>query len=281
MTVNAHAPAASAAAETERSVADLPILPPEIIEVIFSFAGVEICAAFRHLPALRKLLSRYARSGKHSLNYQRDMFRTLIDCHWSAGMQALVDANLAVPFRDSGSAEEYIKRGYKVDIKDPKLVQYVMPVAAQYGRLDLVQELDAINPSVLRESSEAWDPLGTAAYWGQGQVFRWIYERHPQAIDWYVVLDLARHGHADLVEELVNNGHAIQPDGNYMDREEWWDKAGEVAATQDARVYRALLHFWPYFSMMAVVARDASSILLETLQWAIRHDNPSPDVAVF
>ncbi|KAL7748060.1 hypothetical protein RI367_006606 [Sorochytrium milnesiophthora] len=74
-------------------------MPPEIVEEVLVFAGVDACAAVRHLPALRRLLTRYVRSANYSSVFEQAALKTLLDCRWSAGVQAMVKADIGYPFQ--------------------------------------------------------------------------------------------------------------------------------------------------------------------------------------
>ncbi|KAL7748677.1 hypothetical protein RI367_005830 [Sorochytrium milnesiophthora] len=80
-------------ASTERSILELPRLPPELLEEVLVHAGVDACAALRNLPALRRVLAAYVLAGNYTDDCEEAMLKTLVDCRWSAGVQAMIDAN--------------------------------------------------------------------------------------------------------------------------------------------------------------------------------------------
>ncbi|KAL7752105.1 hypothetical protein RI367_002635 [Sorochytrium milnesiophthora] len=69
-------------------------LPPELIDLILSFAGFDVCAAARHLPYLRNLLRDYTTRGNYSIVYERRLLKKLLDAGWSAGVQLYFDHDL-------------------------------------------------------------------------------------------------------------------------------------------------------------------------------------------
>ncbi|KAL7746123.1 Canalicular multispecific organic anion transporter 2 [Sorochytrium milnesiophthora] len=85
-------------ASTEHSALNLARLPPELVEEILVHAGVDACAALRHLPALRRVLADYVRAGNYTNDCEKAMLKMLVDCHWSAGVQAMIDADIRYPF---------------------------------------------------------------------------------------------------------------------------------------------------------------------------------------
>ncbi|KAL7751841.1 hypothetical protein RI367_002841 [Sorochytrium milnesiophthora] len=82
----------------ERKVATLPRLPPELVEEILVHAGVDACVALRHLSALRRVLAAYVHAGNYTSDCEKAMLKTLVGCHWSAGVQAMIDADIRHPF---------------------------------------------------------------------------------------------------------------------------------------------------------------------------------------
>ncbi|KAL7750313.1 hypothetical protein RI367_004085 [Sorochytrium milnesiophthora] len=82
----------------ERNVATLPRLPPELVEEVLVHAGVDACAALRHLPALRRVLADYVRAGNYTNDCEKAMLKILVDCRWSDGVQAMIDAGIRHPF---------------------------------------------------------------------------------------------------------------------------------------------------------------------------------------
>ncbi|KAL7753181.1 hypothetical protein RI367_000956 [Sorochytrium milnesiophthora] len=85
-------------ASTERSILELPRLPPELVEEILVHAGVDACAALGHLPALRRTLTAYVHAGNYTDANEQGLLKTLVDCRWSAGVQAMIDADIRYPF---------------------------------------------------------------------------------------------------------------------------------------------------------------------------------------
>ncbi|KAL7748209.1 hypothetical protein RI367_006395 [Sorochytrium milnesiophthora] len=85
-------------ASTARSTLTLSRLPPELVEEIVVHVGVDACAALRHLPALRRVLAAYVRAGNYTDDCEKAMLKTLVDCRWSAGVQAMIDADIRHPF---------------------------------------------------------------------------------------------------------------------------------------------------------------------------------------
>ncbi|KAL7746597.1 hypothetical protein RI367_007997 [Sorochytrium milnesiophthora] len=85
-------------ASTDRSILELPRLPPELLEEVLVHAGVDACAALRHLPALRRVLAAYVHAGNYTDDCEKAMLKTLVGCRWSAGVQAMIDADIRYPF---------------------------------------------------------------------------------------------------------------------------------------------------------------------------------------
>ncbi|KAL7751953.1 hypothetical protein RI367_002477 [Sorochytrium milnesiophthora] len=371
-------------AGTERSVLTLARLPPELIEEILVHAGVHACAALRNLRALRLTLAAYVRAGNYSDSHEQAILKTLVDCRWSAGVQAMIDADIRRPFcrvveldwsgivlpvssirklylwrfvairrdiagellavlthnriiagmdcndllrwgvrqvpRFAGQiSSQYIKHGRNLDqlrtlhqelgvyFNERSLAKTLLPLAAQHGRLDLVQALDGINPEVLQEHSGfiklaaeyghlpvvqyaygrllpamPLQVLEVAMRRGHEDVARWLYERRPQAVDWRAVLGIAEKGHVELLQHLHSNRHILHVEPEYSEDRGWRDSASAIAASaQDIRVPLALRQFKPAFSVTGAVVRDASRAFLPTLQHVIRNESSTPDLRVF
>ncbi|KAL7749290.1 hypothetical protein RI367_005442 [Sorochytrium milnesiophthora] len=288
---------------TDHSALNLARLPLELVEEVLVHAGIDACAALRHLRALRRVLADYVRAGNCTKDCEKAMLKILVDCRWSDGVQAMIDADIRYPFcRDaegldwsgivlpasfirklyrwcfaasyrldeprellsiltynrinagadcadllqrgvqqvpafvSELSSQYIKHGRNLEhlramhqelgvyLSERNLAKTLLPLAAQHGRLDLVQTLDGINPEVLQEHS---DIIKLAAEYGHLQVVqyaysrllpalpqevlevamrhrhepvsRWLYERSPQTISWGAALSLIRGGHIDLL----------------------------------------------------------------------------------
>ncbi|KAL7749754.1 hypothetical protein RI367_004984 [Sorochytrium milnesiophthora] len=370
-------------ASTERSILELPRLPPELLEEVLVHAGVDACAALRHLPALRRTLTAYVRAGNYTDDCEKAMLETLVGCRWSAGVQAMIDADIRHPFcratklnwsgivlpvssirrlylwclaanrRDdapellsvliynrinagadcadllqwgvqqvpgflSELSSQYIKHGRNLDqlrtlhqelgvyLSERNLAKTLLPLAAEHGRLDLVQALDSINPKVLQEHSDIIklaaesghlpivqyahgrllcacprQVLEVAMQEGHEQVARWLYERNPQVVGWHEALDLARSGHIELLQHLQDNGH-VDDNLRRDPLNQWHEIASVVAAeTKDTRVLQILKQFKPAFSIIDAFARNASRAYLPTLQHIIRSESPTPDPQVF
>ncbi|KAL7750117.1 Canalicular multispecific organic anion transporter 1 [Sorochytrium milnesiophthora] len=372
-------------ASTRHSALKLVRLPPELVEEVLVHAGVDACAALRHLPALRRVLAAYVRTGNYTNDCEKAMLKILVDCRWSDGVQAMIDADIRHPFcrdaegldwsgivlpvssiqkvylwntvanqRDeapdlhfiltynrinagadcadllqwgvqqvpafvSELSSQYIKRGRNLDqlrtlhqelgvyLHERDLAKTLLPLAAQHGRLDLVQELDYINPKVLQEHVK---PIQLAVLGGQLQVVqyaysrllpacpqevlevamrhrhepvsRWLYERSPQTISWGAALSLVRGGHIDLLQQLQSNRHIGFVEPHYTDEMERRNSAGaEAVAAKDVRVLQVLKQLDPQFSTLNAVARNASRACLPTLQHAIRNESPTPNPRVF
>ncbi|KAL7746875.1 hypothetical protein RI367_007811 [Sorochytrium milnesiophthora] len=374
-------------ANTQHSALNLPRLPPELVEEILVHAGVDACAALRNLRALRHVLADYVRVGNYTNDCEKAMLKTLVDCHWSEGVQAMIDADIRYPFcraaeelnwggivlpassirrlylwwfadhwlddalvllsimtynRINAGADcadllqwgvqqvpvfvselssQYIKRGRNLDqlramhqelgvyLHERDLAKTLLPLAAQHGRLELVQALDGINPEVLQEHS---DIIKLAAEYGHLQVVqyahdrflpilpprvlevamrrghecvaRWLYERRPQAVGWCTALGLARGGHIELLQQLHTNDHIQYTDLLAAGADEWRKTACLAAdVSGDAWIFRfftQLVHR-PGFSIIAAVAQNASRTFLPTLQHIIRTESPTPNLQVF
>ncbi|KAL7747559.1 hypothetical protein RI367_007000 [Sorochytrium milnesiophthora] len=368
----------------ERSIVTLPRLPPELVEMILVYAGVAACAALCNMRVLRRVLAAYVRAGNYSNDREKAMLEALVDCHWSAGVQAMIDADIRHPFcraaeldwsgivlpvssirrlylwclaanrRDhapellsiltynrikagadcsdllqwgaqqvpdflSELSSQYIKHGRNLDqlralhqglgvyLHERDLARTLLPIAAQHGRLELVQALNGINPEILQEHSKAIQlaaenghldvvqythpqlqsavpvqVLEAALLHGHEQVARWLYERCPLAVSWRAALGLAHGGHVDLLELLQSNRHIhpIEPDRYW--RSQWQDSSSPIAAAaQDARVLQILKHIEPEFSVIDAFGGSAARIYLPTLQHVIRNESPTPDLQVF
>ncbi|KAL7746944.1 Multidrug resistance-associated protein 1 [Sorochytrium milnesiophthora] len=372
-------------ASTRHSAFNLAELPPELVEEVLVHAGVDACAALRHLPALRRVLAAYVRAGDYTNDCEKAMLKVLVDCCWSDGVQAMIDVDIRHPF--SGIAEldwsgivlpvssiqkvyrwcfaasyrldeprellsiltynrinagadcadllpwgvqqvpafvselssQYIKRGRNLDqlrtlhqelgvyLSERHLAKTLLPLAAQHGRLDLVQALDGIKPELLQEHS---DVIRLAAENGHLQVVqyaysrllpalpqevlevamrhrhepvsRWLYEPSPQTISWGAALSLVRGGHIDLLQQLQSNRHIESVEPHYTDEMERRNRAGtEAVAAKDVRLLQVLKQLDPQFSTLNAVARNASRVFLPTLQHVIRNESPTPNSRVF
>ncbi|KAL7747586.1 erg24, C-14 sterol reductase [Sorochytrium milnesiophthora] len=353
-------------ASTEHTAFKIARLPPELVEEVLVHAGVDACAALRHLPALRRLFAAHVRAGNYSDDCEEAMLKTLVGRRWSAGVQVMIDADVRAPFgftaeldwsgividiaiellaaltynrADAGAdcadllqwgvqhvpsfvgeiSSQYIKHGHTLDqlralhqemgvyLYERDLAKMLLPLAAQHGRLDLVQVLDGIAPEVLQEHSTAIKlaaefghlqvvqyaysrllpvlprkTLEVAMQLGHKRVATWLYERHPQEVGWLVALGLARHGHVELLQQLHANQHIEFVDHRGSGRAQWRIRAGAVAAVvQDPRVLQVLKQIDPAFSIFGAVARNASSTFLQTLQHVIRSESPTPNLQVF
>ncbi|KAL7748393.1 hypothetical protein RI367_006355, partial [Sorochytrium milnesiophthora] len=349
---------------TEDRVLNLPRLPPELVEEILVYAGVDACAPLRHLRALRRVLATYVLAGDYSNDCEKAMLKMLVDCRWSDGVQAMIDADIRYPFcRDaegldwggivlpvssiqkvylwcfaasyrldeprellsiltynrinagadctdllqwgvqqvpgflSELSSQYIKHGRNLDqlrtlhqevgvyLHERNLAKTLLPLAAQHGRLDLVQALDGINPEVLQEHSDIiklTEVLEVAMCHRHEPVSRWIYERSPQTISWGAALCLVRGGHIDLLQQLQSNRHIESVEPHYTDEMERRNRAGaEAVATKDVRVLQVLKQLDPQFSTLNAVARNASRVFLPTLQHVIRNESPTPNPRAF
>ncbi|KAL7747982.1 hypothetical protein RI367_006730, partial [Sorochytrium milnesiophthora] len=322
-------------ASTASSNLTLPGLPPELVEEIVVHVGVDACAALRHLPALRRVLAAYVHAGNYTNDCEKAMLKTLVDCHWSAGVQATIDADIRHPFsriveldwngivlpvssiqkvylwclaansyRDRHARElasiltyaritagascpellrwgvrqvpdfarnlssQYIKHGRNLDqlramyqelgvyLHERDLAKSLLPLAARYGRLDLVQALDGINPEVLQEHSEI---LKLAAQHGHLQVVQYAFSRFLPALP-QEVLEIAMRYSVDRYHEIAS---------------------AVAAETKNARVIQILKQFNSAFSVTDAVARDASRAYLPTLQQVIRTEQSTTDARVF
>ncbi|KAL7753175.1 hypothetical protein RI367_001629 [Sorochytrium milnesiophthora] len=365
---------------TEDRVLNLPRLPPELVDEVLVHAGVDACAVLRNL---RELAS-YVHAGNYTDDCEQAMLKTLADCRWSAGVQAMIDADIRHPFyrvaeldwsgivlpvssirrlylwclaagrRDiarellavlmysrinagadcadllqwgvqqvpsflSELSSQYIKHGRNLEhlramhqelgvyLHERDLAKTLLPLAAQHGRLELVQTLDLINPKVLQEHS---DIIKLAAEYGHLQVVqyaysrllpalpqevlevamrrghecvaRWLYEQSPQTISWGAALSFVRGGHIDLLQQLQSNRHIESVEPHYTDEMERRNRAGaEAVATKDVRVLQVLKQLDPQFSFLNAVARNASRVFLPTLQHVIRNESPTPNPRVF
>ncbi|KAL7749857.1 hypothetical protein RI367_004733 [Sorochytrium milnesiophthora] len=371
-------------ASTQHRALNLARLPPELVEEIAVHAGVDACAALRNLRALCLTLAAYVRAGNYSDSHEQAMLKTLVDCHWSAGVQAMIDADIRHPFsriveldwngivlpassirklylwcfaagrRDiarellavltynrinagadcnkllqwgvqqvphfaSNLSSQYIKHDRNLDqlramhqelgvyLHERSLAKTLLPLAAQHGRLELVQTLDLIAPEVLQEHSDVitlaaenghlqvvqyaysrllsappQKVLENAMEQGHERVARWLYERCPQAIGWRAFLGMTGGGHVDLLQQLQSNKHIREVESDEWEQDEWWNRAGAVAVeAEDAWVRQTVRQIDPTFSAIGAVARTASRVPLTTLQHIIRTESPTPNPQVF
>ncbi|KAL7746687.1 hypothetical protein RI367_007966 [Sorochytrium milnesiophthora] len=370
-------------ASTQHSALNLGRLPPELVEEIVLHVGVKACAALRDLRALHRVLAAYVHAGNYTNDCEKAMFKALVDCRWSHGVQAMIDAGIRQPF---GRAEEldwsgivlpissiqmvygwgiadgsfaardllsiltynyvnagadstdllqwgakqvldfvdmlssqYIKRDCSLEqlralhqrigvcLHERDFAKTLLPLAALHGRLDLVQALDGVIPEVMQERSATLRHAATGGHLqvvqyahsrlqsalsrqivdvamesGHEGVARWLYERHPQAVNWRAALGLARNGHVELLQLLQDNGHIPHVDLHAWWRNEWSESAGVVAAAaEDARVLQVLRQIDPAFSVLDAFIRNASRAFLPTLQHVIRNESPTPNPQVF
>ncbi|KAL7748522.1 hypothetical protein RI367_006217 [Sorochytrium milnesiophthora] len=344
-------------ASTASTTFTLPRLPPELVEEIVVHVGVDACAALRHLPALRRVLAAYVHASNYTNDCEKAMLKVLVDCRWSEGVQAMIDADIRHPFsrvveldwngivlpvssiqkvylwclaansyRDRHARElasiltyariaagascpellrwgvrqvpdfarnlssQYIKHGRNLDqlramhqelgvyLHERDLAKSLLPLAARYGRLDLVQALDGINPEVLQEHSEI---LKLAAQHGHLQVVQYAFGQFLPALPQEVLEIAMRDGHIELLQQLQDNGHMKGNLCSYsVDR--YHEIASAVAAeTKIARVIQILKQFNSAFSVTDAVARDASRAYLPTLQQVIRTEQSTTDARVF
>ncbi|KAL7749432.1 hypothetical protein RI367_005303, partial [Sorochytrium milnesiophthora] len=369
-------------ASTQHRALNLARLPPELVEEIAVHAGVDACAALRHLRALCLTLTAYVRAGNYSDSHEQAMLKTLVDCHWSAGVQAMIDADIRHPFsriveldwngivlpassirkvylwcfaagrRDiarellavltynrinagadcadllqwgvrqvphfaSNLSSQYIKHDRNLDqlramhqelgvyLYERSLAKTLLPLAAQHGRLELVQTLDLINPEVLQEHSDVitlaaenghlqivqyaysrllpalpQEVLEIAMEQGHERVARWLYGRCPQAIGWRAFLGMAENGHIELWQQV--HGHLQYTTPRYSERDEWWNRADAiVVVSEDAWVRQTVRQIDPTFSAIDAVARYASRASLPALQHAIQDESSTPNPQVF
>ncbi|KAL7747481.1 Canalicular multispecific organic anion transporter 2 [Sorochytrium milnesiophthora] len=319
---------------TEHRVLNLAELPPELVEEVLVHAGVDALRAGNAQDAVAELdwggivlpvssiqkvyLWCFAATRRDDapellsvLTYNR--INAGADCadllQW--GVQQ-------VPAFVSELSSQYIKHDRNLDqlramhqelgvyLSERNLAKTLLPLAAQHGRLDLVQALDGINPEVLQEHS---DIIKLAAEYGHLQVVqyaysrllpalpqevlevamrhrhepvsRWLYERCPQTISWGAALSLVRGGHIDLLQQLQSNRHIESVEPHYTDEMERRNRAGaEAVATKDVRVLPVLKQLDPQFSFLNAVARNASRVFLPTLQHVIRIESPTPNSRV-
>ncbi|KAL7752378.1 hypothetical protein RI367_001912 [Sorochytrium milnesiophthora] len=112
----------------------------DLVEEVLVHAGVDACAALRHLPALRRVLAAYVLAGDYTDDCEKAMLKVLVDCRWSDGVQAMIDADIRHPFcRD---AERLDWGGIVLPVSSIQKV-YLWYFAASY-RLDEPRELLSI-----------------------------------------------------------------------------------------------------------------------------------------
>ncbi|KAL7746336.1 hypothetical protein RI367_008344 [Sorochytrium milnesiophthora] len=300
-------------ASTERSILELPSQPPELVEEILVHAGVDACAALRHLPALRRTLTAYVRAGNYTDNCEKAMLKTLVDCRWSAGVQAMIDADIRHPFC----------RAAELDWSD-----IVLPVSsirrlylwclAANRRDDAPELLSILTYNRINAGADCADLL----QWGVQQVPGFLselssqYIKHGRNLDQLralhqelgvylsernlaktLLLLAAQHGNLDLVQALDSiNPEVLQEhsgiiklaaESGYLpivqaSLNQWHEIASAVAAeTKDTRVLQILKQFKPELSIIDAFARNASRAYLPTLQHIIRSESPTPDPQVF
>ncbi|KAL7748676.1 hypothetical protein RI367_005829 [Sorochytrium milnesiophthora] len=194
-----------------------------------------------------------------------------------------------------------------VYLNERNLAKTLLPLAARYGHLDLVQALDLIHPEVLQEHSDVIrlaaekghlqvvqyaysrllpalppDVLDDAMEHGHGQVALWLYERRSQAIPWSAALGLAVKGHVELLRQLQRDKHIREVEPGVQEQEEWRDRAGKAAVeAEDIQLLHLFKHFKPELTIIDAFARNASRAYLPTLQHIIRSESPTPDPRVF
>ncbi|KAL7749894.1 hypothetical protein RI367_004770 [Sorochytrium milnesiophthora] len=328
-------------ANTQHRALNLARLPPELVEEIAVHAGVDACAALRHLRALCLTLAAYVRAGNYSDSHEQAMLKTLVDCHWSAGVQAMIDADIRHPFcrvagldwngivlpassirkvylwcfaasrRDvarellavlsfnrinagadcadllqwgiqqvphfaSSLSSQYIKHGRNLDqlramhqelgvyLYERSLAKTLLPLAAQHGRLELVQTLDLINPEVLQEHS---DVIKLAAENGHLQVVQ-VMNELPAGFTG-VVHKQSAGAHFSAWLRMVTLSFGSKFTDTFM------------VVSEDAWVRQTVRQIDPTFSAIDAVARYASRASLPALQHAIQDESSTPNPQVF
>ncbi|KAL7749296.1 hypothetical protein RI367_005166 [Sorochytrium milnesiophthora] len=178
-------------ASTEHSALNLAELPPELVEEVLVHAGVDACAALRHLPALRRVLADYVRAGNYTNDCEKAMLKILVDCRWSLGVQAMIDADIRCPFcRD---AEGLDWSGIVLPVSSIQKV-YLWCFAASY-RLDEPRELLSILTYIrINAGADCADLL----QWGVQQVPAFVSELSSQYIKRGRNLDQLRTLHQEL-----------------------------------------------------------------------------------
>ncbi|KAL7749184.1 hypothetical protein RI367_005335 [Sorochytrium milnesiophthora] len=321
-------------------------LPPELVDLILSFAGIDVCIAVRHLPCLRDLLVDYTKRGDFSIVLERRLLQALLDAGWSAGVRLYIDHDLldslgndgnfrranyfedeppvcwdrvtlpvatleklesftddgVVPFDvltynlfASGASGDralkwmsahvaelggqLIKRSASIEYlrkvcqlvntytDDRQLAETFIPCAARHGRRDLVVFWDGLYPellldddTVLRQAVKGGhldivqyvyerQPRSThpyfdiAAHRGHESVARWLFDLSPHPVDGSLVLDLARHNCAGLLESLWAERRLVLPTPDYDDIWRYWPGAAGKAASQsnNPKVWQTLM----------------------------------------
>ncbi|KAL7748169.1 hypothetical protein RI367_006526 [Sorochytrium milnesiophthora] len=206
-------------ASTECSILELPRLPPELVEEVLVHAGVDACAALRHLSALRRTLTAYVRAGNYTDDCEKAMLKTLVGCRWSAGVQAMIDADIRHPFC---RATKLDWSGIVLPVSSIQKV-YLWCFATNY-RLDDAREPASI---LTYNRISAGADCNKLLQWGVQQVSHFArslssqYIKHDRSLDQLRALhqklsvylnerDLAKtllplaaqHGHLDLVQAL-------------------------------------------------------------------------------
>ncbi|KAL7751659.1 hypothetical protein RI367_002658 [Sorochytrium milnesiophthora] len=173
-----------------RSALNLAELPPELVEEILVHAGVDACAALRHLPALRRVLAAYVHAGDYTNDCEQAMLKVLVDCRWSLGVQAMIDADIRYPFcRVAGLA-------WSVIVLPVSSIQkvYLWCFAASY-RLDEPRELLSIlTYNRINAGADCADLL----QWGVQQVPAFVSELSSQYIKRGRNLEQLRAMHQEL-----------------------------------------------------------------------------------
>ncbi|KAL7747254.1 hypothetical protein RI367_007307 [Sorochytrium milnesiophthora] len=177
-------------ASTRHSALNLAELPPELVEEVLVHAGVDACAALRHLPALRRVLTDYVRAGNYTNDCEKAMLKVLVDCRWSLGVQAMIDADIRHPF--SGIAE-LDWGGIVLPVPSIQKV-YLWCFAASY-RLDEPRELLSI---LTYNRSIAGADCADLLQWGVQQVPAFVSELSSQYIKRGRNLDQLRTLHQEL-----------------------------------------------------------------------------------
>ncbi|KAL7751461.1 LON peptidase N-terminal domain and RING finger protein 2 [Sorochytrium milnesiophthora] len=178
-------------ASSEHSALNLARLPPELVEEVLVHAGVDACAALRHLPALRRVLAAYVLAGDYTNDCEQAMLKVLVDCRWSDGVQAMIDADIRHPFcRD---AEGLDWSGIVLPVSSIQKV-YLWCFAASY-RLDEPRELLSIlTYNRINAGADCADLL----QWGVQQVPAFVSELSSQYIKRGRNLDQLRTLHQEL-----------------------------------------------------------------------------------
>ncbi|KAL7748649.1 hypothetical protein RI367_006060 [Sorochytrium milnesiophthora] len=185
-------------ANTERRAFELPRLPPELVEETLVYAGVDACAPLRHLPALRRVLATYVRAGNYSDDYEKAMLKTLVDCHWSAGVQAMIDADIRYPF---SRVAEFDWRGI---VLSPSSIRKLYLWCCAAVSLDALELVSILTYNRINAGADCADLL----QWGVQQVPGFLSELSSQYIKHGRNLDQLRAMHQELGVYLHERGLA-------------------------------------------------------------------------